>query len=308
MKYGMTDPRADPGYWYFPVIGLLLVLIIAYGLGTLRGQENVRRGLEPHRHAMAAADRIQTYCASRKSADFLDCITERIEKSEEVSRTEQDLTAQQQAAWGSMISAGSALSTVLITIIGLTWIKATLNATQETARAAIDANRISNEQNRGWLSVELLDIGPVTKSVMGSIISVEIRYKLRNAGQSPVTNLSDSVIGVKRSLSPSEKHKRLLSSISGRRSSGFVLGLAPGESIEREYSVALNNNDMTLGYVGLITTAVFEVWVGGDYDTKGVNGLSATTSLVTVTLPAGHFGLAAWAASPISQKVGAIMT
>lgn len=308
MKYEATDPRAEPGYWYFPVIGLLLVLGISYGLGAIRGQENVKRDLEPHRHAISAAAQLPKSCAGKEGVGLVDCITENIEKSEDVSRTEQDLTAQQQAAWGSMISAGSAISTVFITIIGLIWIKATLNATQETARAAIDANRISNEQSRGWLAVEILEVGHITKSVMSGDISVRIVYRLSNVGQSPVINLSDTVFAINKTASSIEKKQRLSNSILGRRSSGVILGLTPGESMEREYLAEIKPKDLTVGYIGINPTTVFEIWVGGEYSTRGIDGISASIHKVAAELPLLHSALITWSAAPTSQKVGAILT
>jgi hypothetical protein len=303
-----TDPRSGAESWFLPVVGLLVALCIAYAVGALQSREEMKRGLAPHQHAKSAADAALGSCGGKQGDDLVSCVEERIAKAEETARSEQDLTAQQQSAWGSMISAGAALIAAATTLLGLVWIKSTLDATRETAKAAVDANRIANEHSRGWLAVEITRMGPIRRSVLQSDFHIEVAYRLKNAGNSPVTNLSDSVVVMRPSKGGLEKEELLLRSIAGRRSSGIALGLAPGDMVEREFAATFSIADLHSGRLGLMNTVLFEAWVGAEYTTRGMTGSSVAVSTGSIQLPFAAVSLSHWSGHPNHRQVGAMMT
>lgn len=300
-------PDAEGERWFLPVVGLLLALLIAYGVGTLQGRENLKRSRAPHDHAASASDSAQRLCSRKGGDDLVDCVLQRLEAAEETARSEQDLTAQQQAAWGSMFGAAAAVIGAITTLLGLVWIKATLDATRETARAAVEANRISNEQNRGWLAVEVTDIGPIKRDLLRTDFSVEVRCRLKNAGMAPVTDIADTAVALDPREASSTKHQRLTAAIARRRHSGHVLGIAPGDWVEREFSITFSPQGM-MGTVGLLNTLRLEAWIGAEYTSRGITGLTFSVMALAVEVPFGALSHGPWSRVPEHRQVGAMMT
>ncbi|MDB5676268.1 MAG: hypothetical protein JWM65_3250 [Sphingomonas bacterium] len=79
---------------------------------------------------------------------MIECAQEQIKTSEETARAEQDLTAQQEAAWAAIFSALASAAVLLVTAIGTALlyqqIKLTREAVQDTGEAT-EAMREANE-------------------------------------------------------------------------------------------------------------------------------------------------------------------
>jgi hypothetical protein len=150
-----TSPLTTKGpeQWFLPLAGIVIALALAWFIGTLQGSERERRQSAPHQHAQSAKKRVLEECAGRNGPGLTECIQEQIETAEETARSEQDLTAQQQAAWGSIFGAlwggGALLVTAVGTVLLYEQIKLTRKAVEDTGQASSEmreANRIARQQ------------------------------------------------------------------------------------------------------------------------------------------------------------------
>lgn len=151
--------------WVYPVIGILLAVGIAWGIGFSQGGENIKRRSAPHQHAQSAEQGTLEHCAGREGSSLVECVEEQIEAAEETARTEQDLTAQQQAAWGSMIGAMWGGLGLCITAIGTALlyqqIVLTRKAVEDTGnatKAMQRQNEIAERVQRPWVSISIENI------------------------------------------------------------------------------------------------------------------------------------------------------
>lgn len=176
--------------WFFPAIGFLIAAGIVWGIGFSQGGESVRRYSAPHQHGQGAQQAALSQCAGRKGADLIDCVQKQIETAEETARAEQDLTAQQQAAWGSMFSALWGGLAVFVTAIGTILlyqqIILTRKAVEDTGKAneAIrEANAIARDSARRQMRAYLRLECEKCVFVVGDPITMNI--KIINTGQTP---------------------------------------------------------------------------------------------------------------------------
>jgi hypothetical protein len=163
--------RLAPVDWVFPVIGLLLAISIAWGVGYLQSRETERRYHTPRSYQESAKTNAQRACVGREPAAMFECVNEHVEASRQASNTEQDLSAQQRAASSALAAAAIAFAALIVTVIGVWFVKRTLEATLEAVRdtsiatkAMIRQNEIAERSQRPWLSVTLQSLGPVERS------------------------------------------------------------------------------------------------------------------------------------------------
>lgn len=236
---GRSEQSQDLGaFGYFAAIILCCVIVggLAYGLG----RENERRYETPASYAKLAKADAQSACTGRAGAAAFECIYEKVEAAQEQARDEQDLIAQQKAANSALISAVVAFATLILTGVGVWYVKQTLEATLEAVedtgqatRAMQEANSIARQaasiansaefkaaiksradakirmiseqrQMRAYVSVEP---GGVNESKDGL---VRIPYNIKNSGQTPAYDLSvcgDIIIveGDPRNFNPSKQ-------------------------------------------------------------------------------------------------------
>jgi hypothetical protein len=142
---GGNDQALD---WAFPLIGIVLAICIAIGLGWLSGLESERRYQSPHHHAEYAEANAKRACAGVEPSAMFECIYKRVEASEETARTEQDLSAQQRAASAALAAAIVSFITLIVSGIGVWFVKRTLDATLEAVEDTGKATLAMEEANR----------------------------------------------------------------------------------------------------------------------------------------------------------------
>jgi hypothetical protein len=129
-------------------LAVVLLLALVWYLGALNGKQAEQRQSQPHRHAIAAQAQAQKGCSRLKPGDFFECLYDAIEAAEETARTEEDLTAQQRAAWAAIAAAIIAFTSIPIGAVGLWALLKSLHHTQSALSEARIANEISKETSR----------------------------------------------------------------------------------------------------------------------------------------------------------------
>jgi hypothetical protein len=134
------------------ILGLIALI---YVVGLLNGEQSERRQNNPHAYSETAKQKAERACFGAEPKAVFECVVGYVEASEDTAYTEQDLTAQQRAAWGALIAAFAGFASVIVSFVGLYWIKGTLDATRVAAdqariatNAMVDANKIARAANR----------------------------------------------------------------------------------------------------------------------------------------------------------------
>ncbi len=174
-------------------IGIIIALALAWGLGLLQSSETERRQQIPTAYSRAAKADAERACVGAEASALFECVYEKVEASQEQARGEQNLSAQQRAASSALVSAVLALFTLIITGIGVWFVKRTLDATLEAVRdtsAATQemqlANAITKELARPWVTIEC----KITKcQVFGETIFIDGDIIFRNVGQAPALGI-----------------------------------------------------------------------------------------------------------------------
>ncbi|HEX8224172.1 MAG TPA: hypothetical protein VF605_10180 [Allosphingosinicella sp.] len=195
-----SDDRPPPdrsAQGFLLLVGILLAVVLAWGLGTLQGREDQRRDDTPAAYARAAKADAQRACAGREASAVFECVYEKVGSSYEQAHEEQDLSAQQRAAFANLVSAITAFFTLVLSGIALWFLKGTLAATRDAvnqaedgtkaaliaAEAGREANRLSADtarrQLRAYLTVEP---GGINEAVEGR---VRVPLIVENVGDTP---------------------------------------------------------------------------------------------------------------------------
>lgn len=192
MSGGDGDAGTKAVDWFLPLVGLLMVVGIAWGAGFLQGGENVRRQTAPHQHAQSAKERVISECAGLQGARLVECAQEKIQVAEDTARAEQDLTAQQEAAWGSMFGALAGGAALVITgggtVLLYQQIKLTREAVQDTSEATREmkhANELTTANQRAWLALE----ARITKIEYSDLFYITAEIIIKNIGQTVANNV-----------------------------------------------------------------------------------------------------------------------
>jgi hypothetical protein len=144
----------------FCVLAAVASLILIYSVGLLNGEQAERRNSNPHSHSETAKQKAESACVGTNPAAVFECVIGYVEASEDTAYTEQDLTAQQRAAWGALVAAFAGLLSVGISLLGLYWIKGTLDATREAVdqttvatKAMVRQNELAEAAQRPWVAI-----------------------------------------------------------------------------------------------------------------------------------------------------------
>lgn len=132
----------------FCAAALVGSIILFYSLGVLNGREAERREQTPESYSKGARFDAERSCSGREPGALFDCIYERVEASGEQANAEQDLSAQQRAATSGLASAVVAFLTLIVTGIGVWFVKRTLDATLTAVEDTSLATKAMGEQNR----------------------------------------------------------------------------------------------------------------------------------------------------------------
>lgn len=161
--------RSDrPAAIAFCVVALLGVAVLIGVVGWSLGRQAEQRYNQPHQHAENAKDEAKRSCVGIEPATVFECVYEKVERSGDTARSEQDLTAQQEAAWATMLGSGVSALALFATLVGLFYVRGTLLATlkavedtSEATEAMREANEIARDGDRPWVAV----LGPETVKI-----------------------------------------------------------------------------------------------------------------------------------------------
>lgn len=179
----------------FCVVTIFGAIVLMYALGLLNGRESERRQQTPAAYSQSAQADAERACAGAQSDALFECVYERVEASQEQARGEQDLSAQQRAASAALASAVVALLTLIISVIGVWFVKRTLDATlvavednSIATNAMIDANNIAANADRPWIDFRFICNQP-PKILENGSHRVSCSIKGVNVGKNPAINV-----------------------------------------------------------------------------------------------------------------------
>lgn len=180
---------------------LFLCCVIVGILAFSSGRESERRNQTPASYAQAAKADAERACIGREGSAAFECIYEKVESSQDQARGEQDLTAQQRAASAALSSAFVALLTLVMTGVGVWFVKGTLEATlkavegtSEATDAMREANNIARESQRPWLAANVVRLsrfrqGATSGTTKEDGFFVDIFGNYKNFGATPATDI-----------------------------------------------------------------------------------------------------------------------
>lgn len=198
MSEGNRNRYAETVRLAFIVIaGVALYWAMFYDMGLQSGVNQTRAEIERGHHAADTAKQIDRSCVGMSGKPLRECVTEIIDAERGERRDESDLAAQWQAAdwvmWAAIISGAQ----LIVTGIGLLFIKQTLDATvkavEETGRATIameNQNAIAIRVQRPWVKpLSPFEIQVCADDNLVAFESVSGSIKVSNFGQGVAINV-----------------------------------------------------------------------------------------------------------------------
>lgn len=168
-------------------------IVLVYCLGLLNGRESERRQQTPASYSQAAQSDAQRACTGRQSTALFECVYERVKASQEQALGEQNLSAQQRAATSALASTVVALLTLIVTSLGVWFVKRTLDATLEAVRDTSKATKAMQRQNclveaaqRAWIKIDPLIIDASSNQ---NAMDIQWRVNFTNVGKTIAQNV-----------------------------------------------------------------------------------------------------------------------
>lgn len=184
----MSDSnRNSITYTWLAACSALLLLVGYLIIGELRNAEpTVADEYEASRYADRAQDRINRICVGLTGVELLHCEYEVKQPERENYRAQKDLRAQwYMAIWAGFMTLFT-LGTLIVTGLGVYFVRLTLHQAATTNEAAVKAavaanksNEIMLQQSAGYLIIENVEIQAQTDFVL-------ILATVRNIGHRPV--------------------------------------------------------------------------------------------------------------------------
>lgn len=178
----------------FALFGTCLLLYVS---GQLVGGQSERRKYVPIIYKHAAKVDARLACIELRVPDPFECIYDRLQAAQDQARAEQDLSAQQLAAVSSLASALIAFFAMIITTVGVWFVKRTLDETRKAVEDTGIATLAMKEQNRiaettamQQLRAYLILDEPVFNPILdldGKLKQLVIYFRMSNSGETPAT-------------------------------------------------------------------------------------------------------------------------
>jgi len=173
--------------WAFPLVGILLALFLAWGIGWLQAREEYDREHTASAYADAAKNDAERTCVGTDPRAVFECVNEKTKAAYQTAHDEQDLSAQQRAASSALITAILSFLALVLSGVGVWFVKRTLDATlravEDTRKATMAMerqNEIAQHAQRPWLKIEA-KITTAEKSRVGILLRFEA--KVTNIGK-----------------------------------------------------------------------------------------------------------------------------
>lgn len=182
--------------WMYRAAPLILALLIgalsavAVQKRLYHAENSPRQEQETDSYTERAEQRILIECAGLNAAASAKCANEIISAAEQSYTAAQDLEQQTKMAvwafWMMIASFGS----ILVTAIGVVYVRLTLDQTAAATKAANDAvavtGRLGEAQVRAYMVSSTIWATPI-KDVSGQVVALEFKAIFHNTGQSPAT-------------------------------------------------------------------------------------------------------------------------
>lgn len=204
------EPATLGAFGYLTAV-ILCCLIVGY-LTYTSGRQDERRDETPAAYSQAAKEDARRACLGIEGSAAFECIYAKVESSQEQAHNEQDLDAQQRAAFAALVSVIVAFLAFVATVAGVWFVKRTLDATLKAVEDTGEATKAMVRQNEiSALSLDALyrprvhiraygplvqgeDIRQFQEGDAGPrVIGLSARVVLENAGKEPIVILQDGV-------------------------------------------------------------------------------------------------------------------
>lgn len=161
--------------------------VIIFATGRVAGVDIGRDEVSAHEHYQVVKDSALAACVDTDPTALRKCVIEAAETAQNQSEARQDLYAQQDMSrWAFWMTIISGL-TMLMTGVGIVWIRDTLVETRRAVDSADDAVRVTRE-------IGVAQISPYLSIVRASAFVDEqcgicFRVQVKNSGQTPAKNV-----------------------------------------------------------------------------------------------------------------------
>lgn len=177
----------------FCMIAVFGSALLLYVLGSVDGRQSETRQQAARSYSQAAKDNAERACLRSEPHAVVECVYVHIQAAEETARAEQDLSAQQKSADSALASAIIAFLTLIVSGIGVWFVKRTLEATRDAitdtskaTAAMIRQNELTEALQRPYIVVEA-GKSPTEPNEAGFIMPASYRYV--NVGGTPANLL-----------------------------------------------------------------------------------------------------------------------
>ncbi|MER9407356.1 hypothetical protein NKI36_25315 [Mesorhizobium caraganae] len=180
--------------WVTIAICSFLLFVTALGFMSARAYDRATQDYQTSRAYDETRRQFEQRCAGLEGKEIFDCLKEQIETAREPSRSEEDVRAQKEMArWALallVVSGVLGVLTLIVTIVGVIFVRNTLEATRLGTKAAVDAaeaaihnNTIIQAEQRPWVTLERQI--PCEFRASGDTGMCKWKYGLLNRGKLP---------------------------------------------------------------------------------------------------------------------------
>lgn len=185
------DMRSD---WPLVVIGIVLSLSTAWGVGYVQAKDDAMRNGVPTSKVIESKQVLIRRCERLAINVRSECIFSAVSKLREEGRAEQQLTADQRSSWSAILSTIFAIGATIISIVGVVFVKKTFEATLTTldgSAKAVEAmhsqNRLTIVGQRPWLAISNATCKAYRNYEGG--VAFSISYDIVNFRDTPAINV-----------------------------------------------------------------------------------------------------------------------
>lgn len=134
--------------WVLPTIGIFAAMAIAFGIGWLEAHDSKERIEASAAYEQAAKDDAERSCRGADPTAVFECVNVKAKAAYQTGHDAQDLKANQRSADSALASVFLSLFALLLSGVGVWYVKRTLDATLEAVEdtsAATEEMRKANE-------------------------------------------------------------------------------------------------------------------------------------------------------------------
>lgn len=189
-----SDGKASAPPWPMALSGIFLALFLAWGVGWLQSRDHFARQQIVIAHVAAAEDEAIRRCTADDRSAVIACVKDSVAGAYRTANDEQNLKAQQRAAMSALVTAVAAIFGIAVSIVGIYFVKRTLEATLAAVTETGNATREMERQGalaaiaqRPWVVLK----PRISKvEVDGNRLTMLVCVQAENIGKSVAQNVS----------------------------------------------------------------------------------------------------------------------